>query len=200
MGSLEGATAALLETDLHPSASEPPDFFTVEEAARVLRIGRTAAYALTRTWRDTDGRDGLPVVPVGRLLRVPRAALEQMAGGPIAVPVRAEDRPRPVSEPPDVGIVAHRPSPRDQPPTPPRTLHLQRPADASPHLTRDAPAHRLPPALSGQTVASSMRESSPEPCRERSPVLSIGVMKTCGLGVLRPRGRRWLGGLLRGRG
>ena len=75
VGSLEGATAALLETDLHPSASEPPDFFTVEEAARVLRIGRTAAYALTRTWRDTDGRDGLPVVPVGRLLRVPRAAL-----------------------------------------------------------------------------------------------------------------------------
>ena len=86
VGSLEGATAALLETDLHPSASEPPDFFTVEEAARVLRIGRTAAYALTRTWRDTDGRDGLPVVPVGRLLRVPRAALEQMAGGPIAMP------------------------------------------------------------------------------------------------------------------
>ena len=25
-----------------------------------------------------------------------------------------------------------------------------------------------------------MRESSPEPCRERSPVLSIGVMKACG--------------------
>ena len=68
----------------------------------MLRIGRTAAYALTRTWRDTDGREGLPVVPVGRLLRVPRAALEQMAGGPIAAPVRAEDRPQPVSEPPDV--------------------------------------------------------------------------------------------------
>jgi hypothetical protein len=91
-----------LETDLHTSASEPPDFFTVEEAARVLRIARTAAYALASRWRDTDGRQGLPVVPVGRLLRVPRAALEQLAGGPIAAPVRAEDRPLPVSEPPDV--------------------------------------------------------------------------------------------------
>lgn len=66
----------------------PPDdadFLTVEEAARVLRIGRTAAYALARTWRETDGREGLPVVAFGRLLRVPRAALEAMSGAPIAV-------------------------------------------------------------------------------------------------------------------
>src|SRR2546421_7838381 len=62
---------------------EPPDFLTVEEAARVLRIGRTAAYALARTWRDTNGREGLPVVPFGRLLRVPRSALEEMTGGRI---------------------------------------------------------------------------------------------------------------------
>jgi hypothetical protein len=31
-----------------------PDFFTVEEAAKVLRIGRGAAYALARQWRVTD--------------------------------------------------------------------------------------------------------------------------------------------------
>jgi excisionase family DNA binding protein len=82
------------------TAPEPPDFLTVEEAARVLRIGRTAAYALARTWRETDGREGLPVVPVGRLLRVPRAALEEMAGGPItAVAALIERLPKPASEP-----------------------------------------------------------------------------------------------------
>jgi len=71
----------------------PPDntdFLTVEEAARVLRIGRTAAYALARTWRETDGREGLPVVAFGRLLRVPRAALEAMSGAPIAGPPSAQ--------------------------------------------------------------------------------------------------------------
>jgi hypothetical protein len=60
-----------------------PDFLTVEEAAKILRIGRTAAYQLARLWRETDGRDGLPVVPLGRLLRVPRAALEVLSGGPL---------------------------------------------------------------------------------------------------------------------
>ena len=39
---------------------------------------RTAAYALTRRWRDTNGEEGLPVVTLGRLLRVPRAELERL--------------------------------------------------------------------------------------------------------------------------
>ena len=56
-----------------------PDFLTVEEAAAVLRIGRTSAYLLCQRWRFTGGLTGLPVVQVGRLLRVPRAALERMA-------------------------------------------------------------------------------------------------------------------------
>jgi excisionase family DNA binding protein len=59
----------------------PRDFLTVEEAARVLRIGRTSAYQLAQQWCSTDGREGLPVVRVGRLLRVPRHALERLAGG-----------------------------------------------------------------------------------------------------------------------
>jgi hypothetical protein len=38
-------------------ASEPlPDFLTVEEAAKVLRIGRTVAYGLTRQWRVSAAR------------------------------------------------------------------------------------------------------------------------------------------------
>ena len=48
-----------------------PAVLTVEEAAAVLRIGRTAAYEAAR-------RGELPAVRIGRSLRVPRAALEQL--------------------------------------------------------------------------------------------------------------------------
>jgi len=57
---------------------DQPELLTVEEAARVLRIGRTKAYAMARKWRDTDGRSGLPVVDFGHVLRVPRRALEAL--------------------------------------------------------------------------------------------------------------------------
>ncbi len=57
-----------------------PDLLTVEEAARVMRIGRTKAYALAREWRATNGRSGLPVVDIGNVLRVPRQRLEQLLG------------------------------------------------------------------------------------------------------------------------
>jgi hypothetical protein len=60
-----------------------PDFLTVEEAARVLRIGRTAAYLAAKRYRETNGADGLPVVAIRGSLRVPRRLLEAMAGGPI---------------------------------------------------------------------------------------------------------------------
>ena len=66
-----------------------PDLLTVEEAALLLRIGRTKAYALTREWRATDGRAGLPVVDFGHVLRVPRHALERLIGGPLTGSVTA---------------------------------------------------------------------------------------------------------------
>jgi len=59
-----------------------PEFLTVEEAAEVLRISRTSAYLLTQRWRYTRGQSGLPVQRLGRLLRVPRAAIERMAVSP----------------------------------------------------------------------------------------------------------------------
>ncbi len=57
-----------------------PALYTVEEAARLLRVGRTKAYAMTQEWRATGGRSGLPVVDFGHVLRVPRSALERVLG------------------------------------------------------------------------------------------------------------------------
>ena len=64
------------------SLEELPEFLTVEEAAAVLRIGRTSAYLLAQQWRHSGGRVGLPVQRLGRLLRVPRSALVRMAVSP----------------------------------------------------------------------------------------------------------------------
>jgi hypothetical protein len=66
--------------------SQLPEMLTVEEAARVLRIGRTKAYALTREWRATGGRSGLCCRNIGGVLRVPRWAVEQYIGAGLAPP------------------------------------------------------------------------------------------------------------------
>jgi len=77
--------------------STPPDFLTVEEAAQVLRIGRGAAYTLARQWRQTGGQEGLPVITLGKTLRVPRAALEKLCGGPLTVDQHREPETVPVA-------------------------------------------------------------------------------------------------------
>ena len=61
-----------------PELEDLPEVLTVEEAAAVLRIGRGAAYELARQWRESGGRVGLPVVSLGRSLRVPRSALRRL--------------------------------------------------------------------------------------------------------------------------
>lgn len=65
------------------SETTPAEVLTIEEAADILRISRNSAYMLARRWRDTEGREGLPVIELGRNLRVPRAGLTRLLeGGP----------------------------------------------------------------------------------------------------------------------
>jgi excisionase family DNA binding protein len=91
-----------------------PELMTVEEAARYLRIGRTKAYAMTRQWRTSGGRLGLPAVEIGNALRVSRGRLEEL----IAAALAAEEAP-PGSL--DVASDLHRPAECSTPAASPRT-------------------------------------------------------------------------------
>lgn len=74
------------------AAVAAPDFMTVEEAADVIRIGRTAAYQLARLYLTSGGAAGLPAVKYGKQTRVPRHKLEEMLGGPITWPPPSKRR------------------------------------------------------------------------------------------------------------
>src|SRR5688500_17116202 len=95
-------STSLLTTRRRDDAGEGrlPDLLTVEEAARLIRVGRTKAYAMAQEWRATGGRTGLPVVDFGHVLRVPRRALEQLIGTELTGLVHRESLPVEVSEPP----------------------------------------------------------------------------------------------------
>ena len=54
-------------------------FLRVEDAARLLGISRTSAYALANRWLTTDGADGLTAIRIGRSIRIPAAALDRLA-------------------------------------------------------------------------------------------------------------------------
>ncbi len=78
----------------------PPDALTIEEAARVLRIGRTKAYAMSQEWRVTNGESGLMVREVGGQLRVPRVWLEEQLGAPVLFIPGPPDRSEPNGQAP----------------------------------------------------------------------------------------------------
>ena len=54
-----------------------PILLKVDEAMRVLRIGRSKAYEMTTLYETSGGTKGLPCLRMGDLLRVPRFALEE---------------------------------------------------------------------------------------------------------------------------
>lgn len=59
-----------------------PELLTVNEAAELLRISRTTAYAEAKRFELT-GR-GLPVIRVGRSLRAPREQLRRLIAGEVS--------------------------------------------------------------------------------------------------------------------
>ena len=67
-----------------PETPAAPEMLTVAEAARILRIGRTAAYELANRWLDTNGREGMPARRIGHQIRVPTAELEDYYGIKVA--------------------------------------------------------------------------------------------------------------------
>ncbi len=54
-------------------------FLTVEEAATMLRIGRSSAYEQCRLYLHTGGEDGIPCIRIGRTIRVPRNSVDALA-------------------------------------------------------------------------------------------------------------------------
>ena len=53
--------------------------YTVPEAGRLLGLGRNAAYAAAK-------RGDIPIIRMGRLLRVPKASLHKLVGSAIPGP------------------------------------------------------------------------------------------------------------------
>ena len=76
-----------LMTESAGAASVPPDFLTLEEAAAVLRVGRSTAYREANAFEASGGKTGIPVIRYGKLFRVPRCRLEEQLGGPITWPL-----------------------------------------------------------------------------------------------------------------
>lgn len=67
----------------------------IDEAAQVLRIGRSLAYKLAHEYLNTDGAGGLPVLRFGTCLRVPRWALDELAATGRVVRLSGVQAPRP---------------------------------------------------------------------------------------------------------
>ncbi len=61
---------------------EVPELLTISEAAQLLRISRTTAYAEAKRFERTG--DGLPVIRIGRSLSAPREKLRLLIDGELA--------------------------------------------------------------------------------------------------------------------
>jgi len=61
------------------SYEDLPPFLRIEQAQKLTQLGRSQIYEQTRLWRETGGKEGIPVVQFGRCLRIPTAALLRLA-------------------------------------------------------------------------------------------------------------------------
>ena len=65
--------------DQSNEAIEPHPLLTIDEAAGLLRIGRSRAYGMAHEYLDPDGATGMPVIVLGPgCFRVPRWALLEL--------------------------------------------------------------------------------------------------------------------------
>jgi len=55
--------------------ADVPRFLTVEQASKLLQLGRSKTYELTVEWERTKGRSGIPFVWFGNQKRIPFDAL-----------------------------------------------------------------------------------------------------------------------------
>jgi hypothetical protein len=162
-----------------------PPFLTVEEAGRLLKIGRTNAYDLTREWRATGGRSGLPVVDLGDVLRVPGPAIEQMLGIGLGAPHPTGLEPtakRSSSGALDPAVPGDPPAPPQEPPAPAAEESPAAPAfdpdvHGSPPLVaaaraprqRRRPTNQLP--LFGALIPADPEPHTPSPSGSRTTPL-----------------------------
>lgn len=65
---------------------EMPKFMTVEQAAKLLQLGRSKAYALTVEWEHSGGTTGIPFVWIGNQKRIPLDALMRWVDGQLVPP------------------------------------------------------------------------------------------------------------------
>jgi excisionase family DNA binding protein len=56
-----------------PKRAKKPETYSVPEAGRIIGLGKNASY-------DAARRGDLPVLRFGRIIRVPRAALDRLLG------------------------------------------------------------------------------------------------------------------------
>ena len=72
-----GSVGMRLRTTQHPSS--PSSLFVgVDEAARILGVSRSLAYAMANLWL-AGGENGLPSIRLGRRILIRRATLDEWA-------------------------------------------------------------------------------------------------------------------------
>ena len=140
------------------ATAELPSLLTVPEAARALRIGRATAYELAHAWLDSGGTEGLPVVTIGRSMRVPVIALERLfaIGGFGPAWQSGLDGRRRCHDSPDP---AERPANEST-----STLAPARAADAPPVEPTRAPGRRVRTASQQQRSGQLGLFDDPAPC------------------------------------